>query len=113
MTTKEEQVTMRFLNYLYENYSDARHIKRMAPSIGPVIWKLYQVAPLSLNRIRQIKFDYEGHRFKGRYSHHGGGRLEVVEAIGRRDGRRLFVIKNLTEAMELDVQEKLNEFLAH
>lgn len=39
MTTKEEQFTVRFLDYLYRNYGDARHIKRMAPSIGPIIMK--------------------------------------------------------------------------
>ena len=111
MVTREEQLTIRFLDHLYKNYGNARHIKRMAPSIGPVIWKLYQVASLSLNRIRQIKFDYRGHGFKGRYSHHGGGRLEIVESIGRRDGRTVCVIRNLTEAMAIDMRQTLNNFL--
>ena len=111
MTTKEEQFTTRFLDYLYRNYGDERHIKRMAPSIGPIIWKLYQIAPLSLNRIRQIKFDYEGHQFKGRYSHHDRGRLEIVEIVGRRDGRTVCVVRNLTEAMTIDMRQTLDRFL--
>lgn len=111
MTTQEERFTIRFLDYLYENYGDARHIKRMAPSIGPVIWKLFQVAPLSLNRVRQIKFSYQGHLFKVRYSHHNRGRIEIVEMIGRRDGRTVCIIRNLTDAMTIDIQQTLNDFL--
>jgi len=111
MTTKEEQFTIRFLDYLYKNYGDARHIKRIAPSIGPIIWKLYQITPLSLNRTRQIKFNYGAHQFKGRYSHRDYGRLEIVETIGRRDGRTVCVIRNLSEAMTIDIRQTLNSFL--
>lgn len=111
MTTREEQLTIRFLDYLYDNYGDTRHIKRMAPSIGPIIWKLCQLAPLSLTHTRQIRFDYRGHRFKGRYSHHGGGRFEIVETIGRRDGRNVCTIRNLTDAMSIDMQQTLDSFV--
>lgn len=111
MVIREEQLTIRFLDHLYKNYGNARHIKRMAPSIGPIIWKLYQIAPLSLNRIRQIKFDYEGHQFKGRYSHHNRGQLEIVETVGRRDGRTVCVVRNLTEAMTIDMKQTLDRFL--
>jgi len=111
MTTKEEQMAIRFLDYLFRNYGQARHIKRMAPSIGPIIWKLYQIAPLSLNRIRQVRFKYRDHQFKGRYSHHGRGRLEIVETIGRRDGRSVCIIHNLTEAMTIDIQARLDQVL--
>ena len=111
MTTKEEQLTIRFLDYLYGNYGDARHIKRMAPSIGPIIWKLYQIAPLSLNRIRQIRFNYQGHQFKGRYSHHNRGLIEIVESIRRRDGRTVCRVRNLTEAMTINFQQTLDNFL--
>lgn len=110
MTTKEEQFTMRFLDYLYRNYGNARHIKRLAPSIGPIIWKLYQIAPLSLNRTRQIRFNYQQYKFKARYSHRDGGRLEIVETIGRRDGRTVCMVRNLTEAMTIDIQQTLNRF---
>jgi len=111
VTTREEQFTMRFLDYLYANYGDARHVKRMAPSIGPLVWKLLQLAPLSLNRTRQIKFRYRDHEFKGRYSHHDHGRLEIVEVIGRRDGRTVFVIRSLNEVMTIDVRQTLDGFL--
>ena len=108
MTTPEERFTMRFLDYLYDNYRDQRHIKRMAPSIGPVIWKIFQISHPSLNRVRQIKFNYRSHRFKCRYSHHERGRFEIVEQIGRRDGRTVCIVRNLTEAMELDLEGLLN-----
>jgi len=111
MTTVEERFTIRFLDYLYQNYGQARHVKRLAPSIAPIIWKIHQFAKPSLNRIRQIRFDYGGHRFKGRYSHHGGGRLEIVETVGRRDGRTVCVVRNLTDAMTIDLQQVLNGFL--
>lgn len=112
MTTTEERFAIRFLDYLYDNYGDQRHIKRMAPSIGPVIWKMFQIANPSLNRVRQIRFSYANHMFKGRYSHHHNGLLEIVEVIGRRDGRTVCRIGNLTEAMELDLQEALDNFIA-
>lgn len=112
MRTVEERFTIRFLDYLYANYRDAKHIKRMAPSIGPIIWKIFQVAQPGLNRIRQIKFIYRNHTFKGRYSHHRGGMLEVVETIGRRDGRTVFRIHNLTEAMEINLRRALDDFIS-
>jgi len=111
MTSREEQFTIRFLDYLYRNYGNVRHVKRMAPSIGPVVWKLFQITQPSLNRIRQIRFDYGEHRFKGRYSHRGGGRLEIVETVGRRDSRTVCVITNLTEAMTIDLRQQLDDFL--
>lgn len=111
MRTKEERFTIRFLDYLYTNYGDARHIKRMAPSIGPVIWKIYRIAQPSLNRIRQVRFNYRNRVFKGRYSHHHGGSLEIVEVIGRRDGKSVCRIKNLTEAMEINLKRTLDSFI--
>ncbi len=111
MTTREEQFTMRFLDYLYQNYGNVRHVKRMAPSIGPMVWKLYQIAQPSLSRIRQIRFSYGGHQFKGRYSHHQGERLEIVEMVGRRDGRTVCTIRNLTQAMTIDLQQCLDNFV--
>lgn len=111
MTTREERFTIRFLDYLYDNYRGQRHIKRMAPSIGPIVWKIHQIAQPSLNRIRQVKFSYRNHTFKGRYSHHQGGQLEIVETIGRRDSRTVLRIRNLTEAMETDLRAVLDQFI--
>ena len=112
MTTYEEGLTIRFLDYLYENYGDARHVKRMAPSVGPVIWKLSQLARLSITHTRQIRFNYRNRRFKGRYSHHERGKLEIVEVVGRRDGRTVCTIRNLTDAMSINIRQILDQFLA-
>jgi len=112
MTTREERFTIRFLDYLYANYGNQRHIKRMAPSIGPIIWKIHQLAQPSLNRVRQVRFSYRDHQFKGRYSHHHRGRLEIVETVGRRDGRTVCIISNLTEAMEINLRRVLDDFIA-
>jgi len=111
MTTPEERFTIRFLDYLYDNYRNERHIKRMAPSIGPIIWKIFQISHPSLNRVRQIRFSYRDHVFKARYSHHNNGMLEIVEVVGRRDRRTVCRIRNLTEAMNLNLRESLDTLL--
>lgn len=112
MTTDEERFAIRFLDYLYANYGDEKHIKRMAPSIGPMIWKIFQVSKPSLNRVRQIRFNYKGNNFKARYSHHNRGRFEIVETIGRRDGRTVCTITNLTEAMRINLKRTLDDFIS-
>src|SRR5690242_10432156 len=85
MTSAEERMTMTFLKLMHEQYP---HVRRLGPSVGPIVWKISRLPGVEWWRrySRQMGFSYRGRHFKGRYSHHGGGRLEIIEALGNQDG---------------------------
>ena len=109
MVTSQE-MAIRFLDYLYEHYGEVEYIKRVAPSIGPITWKLNQFTHPRLNNVRQIKFTYREHVFKVRYTHKGH-LIEILETIGQKDGRTVCKIRNLDEAMEINIKDVLDGFL--
>ena len=49
--------------------------------------------------------------FKGRYSHQQGGKLELVEVIGRKDGDVVATINGLDAAMKLDLKARIDQFI--
>jgi len=67
MTSKEERLTLMFLDKI--NQHGGRHVRRLGPAIGPLIWKINKLAPISVRTARQAAFPYGGHTFKVRYSH--------------------------------------------
>jgi hypothetical protein len=112
MTSPEERMSIGFLNYLYEKYGENRHIKRLAPSIGPLVYKIYNISQEKYKgHARQIRFGYKGRWFKARYSHEDGGRLEIVEFKGKQDVKIAVKIRNLSEAMKLDLNSVLDNYL--
>lgn len=110
MTSPEERITMGFLSAMHERYP---HVRRLGPSVGPVIWKIGRLPGVKWwpRYTRQMGFSYKGRYFKGRYSHEGGGRLEIVEAVGNQDGSTVTMIKGLDAAMQLDLQADLDQFM--
>jgi hypothetical protein len=55
-------------------------------------------------------FAYNGRYFKGRYNHEGGGKLEIVEVLGREDGDVVVTINGLDAAMSLDLEAQMDQF---
>lgn len=113
MEAPAERLTRHFLDYLYAQYPRSRHIKRLAASVGPAIWKITNVTGRvpTLSRTRQLRFSYRGRTFKGRYSHHDGGKLELVETVGVQDGPVVATVRGLDDAMRLDLRDALDQYL--
>jgi hypothetical protein len=111
MMSLEERVCMAFLDKMHDH--GGRHVKRLGPSVGPLVWKISQLPGVQWEKrySRQMGFSYRDRYFKGRYTHSWGGRLEVVELLGREDGSVVVIINGLDEAMTLDLQSKLDVFI--
>ncbi|MDP9236658.1 MAG: hypothetical protein M3P30_04525 [Chloroflexota bacterium] len=113
MEAPEERLARQYLKYLFNEYPGSRHIQRLAASVGPAIWKISQAighAP-KLSSTRQLRFSYKGRSFKGRYSHHDGGKLELVEVLGTSDGTVVATIRGLNDAMTLDLKKALDKYI--
>ena len=111
MTSLEEQICMAFLDKMHQN--GGLHVKRLGPSIGPLVWKISHLPNVKWEKrySRQMGFLYRKRYFKGRYSHSGGGRLEIVEILGKEDGPVIFTAKGLDDAMNVDIQSELDNFI--
>jgi hypothetical protein len=108
MMTAEERISMAFLDLMHDH--GGRHVKRLGPAVGPLVWKISQLPGVEWSRryTRQMGFSYGGRHFKGRYSHHGGGRLEIVEVLGKEDGDVVAMVEGLAAAMGLNLQAQLD-----
>ena len=111
MMTREERVCVGFLDLMHAH--GGRHVKRLGPAIGPMVWKISRLpgAQWWQRYMRQMGFTYRDRFFKGRYSHQSGGRLEIVEVIGRQDGRTAVTIGGLNDAMDIELQSRLDRFI--
>jgi hypothetical protein len=97
-----ERITDHFVSYLFAEYPDNRHVRRIASWLGLiVIEKLtgHRYVP----RNRQLRFEYDGRSFKARYSHTAGSRggieiVEIVDGRGSPEGQAICAITNLEEA---------------
>lgn len=110
MMSPEEKLTMAFLKLMHDQYP---HVRRLGPSVGPVVWKISKLPGGQWwpRYTRQMGFSYAGRYFKGRYSHKGGGQLQIVEALGNQDGKVVVGIKGLDAVMQLDLKAQLDQFI--
>jgi len=110
MTSREENICMKFLDRMHQH--GARHVKRLGPAIGPIVWKISRLPNVEWWRryTNQMGFAYNGRYFKGRYSHEDGGKLEIVEVLGKEDGGVIATINGLDAAMRLDLKAQIDQF---
>lgn len=111
MWTVEEKMASRFLDLM--QLHGAAHVKRLGPSVGPLLWKIAQLPGViwQPRRTRQVKFEYGGWAFKARFSHRNHGQLEIVQTRGTMDWKVVVEIRGLQDVMALDLEQTLNEFL--
>src|SRR5205807_2117796 len=97
MMSPEERICVGFLDKMHEHAG--RHVKRLGPSVGPIVWKISTLPQVVWDKkySRQMRFVYQDRYFKGRYSHLNGGRLEIVEVLGKEDGETVAKIDGLDE----------------
>lgn len=112
MMSPEERICMAFLDKMHDH--GGRHVKRLGAAVGPLVWKISQLPGVQWERrySRQMGFAYRNRYFKGRYSHIGGGRLEILELLGRQDGPVVVTANGLNDAMTLDLQRQLDDFIS-
>lgn len=113
MTSPEEKICVKFLELMHEQ--GGRHVKRLGPAVGPIVWKISQLPNVQWRERyrRQMGFTYGDRNFKGRYSHRQGGRLEIVEVLGKKDGEVVATIDGLNTAMTIDVRQRLDGSIQH
>lgn len=93
-----------FVTYLFEKYTDHRHVRRVASWIGLIVLGIEKVAQgWKIPRARQLEFSVGPKLYKARYDHliapRGGIEiLEVLRTPGHPDGDVLVTISSLTEA---------------
>lgn len=111
MSSRVERISKRFIELM--QLHGAPHVKRLGPSVGPLLWKIAQLPGVEWveRRTRQVKFIYGGWTFKARFSHRNGGQLEIVQMLGTADGDVVAEICGLDAAMTVDLECVLNEFL--
>ena len=99
-----ESLANKYVKYLFDNYGQTRHVRRVASWIGLILLGVDRAADrIELFRVRQLRFWFQGRAFKIRYSHRVStkGGIEIVEALplqGMPDGKRVFLISNLSDA---------------
>lgn len=106
--TAEERIAVAFIDLMHDH--GGRHVKRLGPAVGPLVWKISQLPGVQWWKryTRQMGFSYRGRNFKGRYSHHGRGRLEIVEVLGKQDGPIVVMVGGLADVMGLNLQAQLD-----
>jgi len=111
MTSKEERACIAFLDQVHGH--GGRHVKRLGPAVGPIVWKISRLPRVQWwrRRTRQMGFRYRGRYFKGRYSHAGRGRLEIVEVLGTLDRSVALMVAGLDEAMRVELKQRLDRFI--
>jgi len=82
-----ERMADEFVNYLYDEYQGARHVRRVASWLGLLVLGIGQIKDRWwIPRTRQLFFEVGERRYKAKYNHTLGGRggIEIVEVgLGR------------------------------
>lgn len=94
-----------FVNYLFDEYKGTRHVRRISSWIGLILLGIGRLSDSEweIPRSRQLRFKYNGQRYKVRYKHDVGSRggIEIVELLplqGLPEGDRIVVITSLAQA---------------
>jgi hypothetical protein len=104
-----EQIADYFVNYLFAQYPDNRHVRRVAAWVGLIVLGIEKLKGQKyIPRSRQLRFDYSGRSFKAKFNHRAGSRggisrggidiIEIVAGRGAPEGATICSITNLAEA---------------
>ena len=100
-----ERLANHFVDYLFDEYRGARHVRRVASWVGLVVLGIAKLAGTNwkVPRDRQLKFDHAGRSYRARYNHKAGprGGIEIVEVLPGRGSpvsKPVTTIKSLREA---------------
>ena len=114
-----ERLADYFVNYLFDNYRGARHVRRVASWVGLIVLAIDRIGEeRDLRRTRQLGFTFQGRTFKIRYNHSIGGRggiqiVEVLSGQGSPDGDIVISITSLSEAEQFynNAEEMIRQLL--
>jgi hypothetical protein len=99
-----ERIADHFVNYLFQEYPDNRHVRRVASWVGLIVLGIEKLTGRRyIPRTRQLRFDYDGGSFKAKFNHKAGSRggvdiVEIVDGRGSPEGRTVVSITNLEQA---------------
>jgi hypothetical protein len=99
-----EAIADYFVNYLFAEYSDSRHVRRITSWVGLIVLGIEKLAGSRyVPRSRQLRFDYNGKSYKAKFNHHAGPRggidiVEIVAGRGSPEGQTVHSVTNLQEA---------------
>lgn len=99
-----EAIADYFVDYLFAEYPDNRHVRRVASWVGLIALGINKLTGIRfVPRARQLPFDYHGRSFKAEYNHKAGpfGGIDIVEIVadnGSPEGRTVHSIRNLAAA---------------
>jgi len=82
-----ERLADHFINYLFAEKADNRHVRRVASWVGLIVLGIEKLTGSRyVPRSRQLRFEYDGRCFKAKFNHSAGARggIEIVEI---EDGR--------------------------
>lgn len=102
-----ELVANHFVNYIFDEFGGARHVRRVASWIGLILLGIERIGGQSwrVPRTRQLWFAYAGRTFKARYNHKAGprGGIEIIEVLpgpGAPEGKTVATISSLKDAQD-------------
>ncbi|MDE2928452.1 MAG: hypothetical protein OXT71_18875 [Acidobacteriota bacterium] len=99
-----EGVADYFVNYLFNNYQGARHVRRVASWVGLIVLAVDKVGNSWWRRhTRQLGFTFQDCKFKVKYDHTIGSRggiqvIEILPGRGEPEGGIVTSITSLREA---------------
>ena len=116
---RPERLADHLVNYLFDNYSGSRHVRRVASWVGLIVLAIDKITEERwIPRTRQLKFTFQGQTFKVKYNHSIGGRggiqiVEVLSGRGSPEGDIVIEVKSLSEAEKFynDAEEMIRQFL--
>jgi hypothetical protein len=109
-----------FVNYLFEEYQGSKHVCRVLPWLGFLLFAVDRVADggMARFRTRQMTFKYRGRKFKTKYDHHVGAKggivfVEILPGRGMRQGDVAVIVTNLKQARGVykGLKTKLDRFI--
>jgi len=92
-----------FVNYLYDNYRGARHVRRVAAWFGLIVMGIAKVKEeWRIPSSRQLMFDTKGRRYKVKYNHRlkPRGGIEIVEISKDRRPTEIGRVASFTNLLE-------------
>jgi hypothetical protein len=101
-----EAIADYFVNFLFAEYSDSRHVRRVASWVGLIVLGIEKLAGSRyVPRSRQLRFEYDGKSYKAKFNHKAGprGGIDIVEigtGRGSPEVRTVHSIPNLQGAAD-------------
>lgn len=112
-TFSADRMATVYLDYLFEEKSEARHVRRVASWLGLLILGIEKIKDRWwVSHTRQLCFEVGETRYKVKYDHGAGprGGIEFVEVEAARGQREIAIVRtilNLDDAAEFYRRPKL------